>query len=58
MCNDVCISTLWSQCVFVEEEDSDGDSDGDSEEDDDWDDDYDSEEGGAAVNDSICPEGQ
>nr|XP_024659041.1 cilia- and flagella-associated protein 44 isoform X2 [Maylandia zebra] len=40
-----------------EEEDSDGDSDGDSEEDDDWDDDYDSEEGGAAVNDSICPEG-
>lgn len=44
--------------MFVEEEDSDGDSDGDSEEDDDWDDDYDSEEGGAGVNDSICPEGQ
>ncbi|XP_039856211.1 cilia- and flagella-associated protein 44 isoform X2 [Simochromis diagramma] len=33
------------------------DSDGDSEEDDDWDDDYDSEEEGAAVNVSICPEG-
>lgn len=46
--------------MFAEEEEED--SEEDSDEDDDWDDDddYDSgtEEGGAALDDSVCPPGQ
>ena len=43
--------------LFVEE---DNDSSEDSDEDSDWDDDYDSdtEEGGAALDDNVCPAGQ
>lgn len=52
----------WSHCVLAEEEEE---SSEDSDEDDDWDDDFDdddyesgTEEGGAPLDDSVCPPGQ